>query len=137
MQSLLEGQAASAIARLKTTGANYEEAISILQDRFAQKQKVINSHMKLLLNIRQVSTSKDVPSLRKLFDTIETNKRSLKTLGVDYKQYGTLLLPIVMSKFPEELCLTITKSVKKNEWSLEIVLEVLKKNLKHESNAGS
>ena len=115
MRTLLEGQTASAIAGLQTTGANYEEAISILQDRLAQKQIIINSHMEVLLNIRQVSSSKDAPSLRKLFDTIETNVRSLKTLGVDFKQYGTLLLPIVLAELPEELRLAITKSVKRTK----------------------
>ena len=129
LRTLLEGQAAAATAGLKTTGANYDEAISILQDRFAQEQIIINSHMEVLLNIRQVSSSKDVSSLRKLFDTVEKNVRSLKTLRVDFKQYGTLLLPVVMAKLPEELHLAITNSVKTDEWSLENALNVFKTEL--------
>ena len=136
LRTLLEGQAASAIAGLKTTGANYNEAISILKDRFAQKQIIINSHMEVLLNIRQVSSSKDVSSMRKLFDTIETNVRSLKALGIDFEQYGTLLLPIVMAKLPEEFRLAITKSVKKDEWNLEKVLEVFKAELEAREQCG-
>ena len=44
-KSRLEGQAASAIALIQTTEVNYPKAIEILENRFVQKQVIINVHM--------------------------------------------------------------------------------------------
>ena len=48
-------------------------------------------------------------ALQKLYDHIEINVRPLKSLGIDFAQYGTLLIPMVMTKIPEEIRLQITK----------------------------
>ena len=103
METLLEGQALTAIAGVKMTGANYENAIEILRERFAQRNIIVNSHMKALLNLQKAFSEKDVKALRKLYDNIEINVRSLKSLGIDFAQYGTLLIPMVMTKIHEEI----------------------------------
>ena len=95
LKTLLEGQALTAIAGIQVTGANYENAIEILRDRFAQRNIIVNSHMEALLNLQKVFSEKDVKALRKLYDHIEINVRSLKSLGIDFAQYGTLLIPMV------------------------------------------
>eukprot|EP00795_Rhopilema_esculentum_P003749 gene3749-15025_t len=84
--------------------------------------------MESLLNLNQVSNERDIKNLRKLHDNIETNVRSLKTLGVDFAQYGALLVPMIMSKFPEDIRLAITKSVN-NDWGLDSILAVFKTEL--------
>ena len=91
------------------TSANYENAIEILRDRFAQRNIIVNSHMEPLLNLQKVFSEKDVKALRTLYDHIEINVRSLKSLCIDFAQYGTLLIPMVMTKIPEEIRLQITK----------------------------
>ena len=58
--TLLEGPASAAIAGIQTTSANYDEAIAILQERFANKQLIINSHMEALLNLMHVSSGRDL-----------------------------------------------------------------------------
>eukprot|EP00112_Aurelia_sp_Birch-Aquarium-sp1_P025255 Seg831.10 transcript_id=Seg831.10/GoldUCD/mRNA.D3Y31 product="hypothetical protein" protein_id=Seg831.10/GoldUCD/D3Y31 len=113
LKSLLEGPAAAVIAGIPASNANYLEAIDLLQNRFAQKQIIINAHMEALRNLKQVSSERDVKALRKLYDSIETNVRSLKSLGVDFTQYGVLLIPMLMTKIPEEICLIITRLTKK------------------------
>eukprot|EP00795_Rhopilema_esculentum_P006856 gene6856-12454_t len=128
LRTLLEGPAATAVSGIQTTSLNYSEAIAILKDRFANKQIIINSHMESLLNLNQVSNERDIKNLRKLHDNIETNVRSLKTLGVDFAQYGALLVPMIMSKFPEDIRLAITKSVN-NDWGLDSILAVFKTEL--------
>ena len=54
-------------------------------------------------------------ALRKLYDHIEIKVRSLKSLGIDFAQYGTLLIPTVMTKVPEEIRLQITKKIRKGK----------------------
>ena len=82
--------------------------------------------MEALLNLQKVFSEKDVKALRKLYDHIEINVRSLKSLGIDFAQYGTLLIPMVMTKIPEEIRLQITKKVGKENWELDQVLANLK-----------
>ena len=45
LQSLLEGNAAQAIKGLTLTGANYDAAVKILQERFGKTQQSISAHM--------------------------------------------------------------------------------------------
>ena len=112
LKTLLEGQALTAIAGIQMTGANYKNAIEIIWDRFAQRSIIVNSHMEALLNLQKVFSEEDVKALRKLNDHIKINVRSLKSLGIDFAQYGTLLIPMVMTKIPEEIRLQITKKKK-------------------------
>ena len=84
--------------------------------------------MESLLNLNQVSNERDIKNLRKLHDNIETNVQSLKTLRVDFAQYGALLVPMIMSKFPEDIRLAITKSVN-NDLGLDSILAVFKTEL--------
>ena len=82
--------------------SNYEEAIDILKARFGNKQQIINPHMEILLNHESVTSHYHVRSLSQLRDTIESNVRSLKSLGVSRESYGGLLSSILMNKLPQE-----------------------------------
>ena len=42
LKTLLEGQALTAIVGIQMIGANYENAIEILRDRFAQRNIIVN-----------------------------------------------------------------------------------------------
>ncbi|XP_065070933.1 uncharacterized protein LOC135695692 [Rhopilema esculentum] len=108
LKTLLEGEAAAAISGISTTGANYEIALKLLKDRFAQK-KIVNFHVEALMHLRSVVSDKDVKGLRKLVDEIDTNIRSLQSLGYDLEQYGPFLNPMIMSKLPDEIRITVTK----------------------------
>ena len=55
--------------------------------------------------------------------------RSLKTLGIDFKLYGALLIPVIMSKVPDEIRLIITKGIKGEEWELDGILKTLQGEL--------
>ena len=75
-------------------------------------------------------------ALRKLYDHIEINVRSLKSLGIDFAQYRTLLIPMVMTKIPEEIRLQITKKIGKETWELDQVLANLKIELEARKECG-
>ena len=102
LNSLLERSAAEAISGLSLGASNYEEAIDILKARFGNKQQIINRHMEILLNLESVTSHYHVRSLRQLHDTVESNVRSLKSLGVSRESYGGLLSSILMNKLPQE-----------------------------------
>ena len=128
LRSLVEGNAESAIAGLPLTAGNYKEALEILQNRFAQKQVIINAHMDTLLNLEPVRSIENIKAARKVVDSVETHVRGLKALGIDSKQYGSLYIilrntavPILMDKLPEEIRLIISRKHKDNFELTELV----------------
>ena len=101
LKNLLEGPALTAIARFALTDENYEVAVQLLEDRFANPQMIISSHMDALLKLDAVSEFLDVGKIRRLYDTIDIQIRSLQNLKVSSEKYGTLLVPLVLVKIPE------------------------------------
>ncbi len=129
LKALLEGQAAAAISGLQTTNANYEIAVDILKNRFAQKQIIVNSYIESLTSLPDVTSDKDIKGLRKLVDGIDTNIRNLKSLGYDLNQYGPLLNPMIVGKLPDEIRLSVTKQMRNKDWELAKLLELIKGEL--------
>ena len=115
LNSLLEGIALRAIQGLTLTGANYDAAIEILQDRFGQPQQIITAHMDELLKI-PASSGDRLSSLRFVYDKISVHVRALASLGVSSDQYGSLLIPIILSKMPGDIRLQIARKAKKDAW---------------------
>ena len=99
---LLNGPAASTIAGFSLSAVNYEAAINLLKERFANPQTIIASHMEKLLKVSCVADENDTKQLRSVYDSIESNIRSLKTLGIKSEQYGSLLVPVMLSTLPSE-----------------------------------
>ena len=122
LKSLVEGNAASAIDGFALTADNYESAVKVLKDRFADPQIIISSHMEELLNLPAISDIHKVSKIRQLYDSIETHIRSLRNLGIDYNSYGSLLVPLIVSKLPEEMRLIVARNLGKNEWNIDKLL---------------
>ena len=98
LNSLLDGSEAEAISGLRVTAANYEEAMAILQKRFGDKKQIIAKHMDILINLNAVTAHNNIKALRQLYDSIETQVRGLKALGIESDSYGSLLSSVLMSK---------------------------------------
>ena len=87
---------------LTRTEANYNSAIEILQKRFGKRQNIISKHMDEMLKIPEC-VNDNAPQLRLVDDKISANIRGLESLGVSSNQYGSLLIPVIMSKLPHEI----------------------------------
>ena len=94
LNSHLVKSANEVISGLTLTAANYDEAVAILKRRFGNKQLIINKHMETLLNINSVKSGLNIQALRQLHDLIESQVRSLKSLGLSSNSYGSLLSPL-------------------------------------------
>jgi hypothetical protein len=66
LKGLLDGPAASCIAGVALTDGNYNTALDLLKNRFANPQLLISSHMNALLKL-QASTTGDIRSVRRLY----------------------------------------------------------------------
>ena len=125
--SILRNEAKACIQGLSLTETNYETAIKILKDRFGRKEKIIASHIDTLLRIDVPSNLKTEELWRSL-NTITINVRSLENLGIDGKQYGVIITPIILSKIPKELRLEWARE-SGHEGDLQYLLEFLAKEI--------
>ena len=127
LNSLLEGTAARTIQGLTLSEANYNSAIEILQERFGRPQQIISAHMDEILKI-QACPSERASSLHFVYD-ISVHVRGLALLGVSSEQYGSLLIPIVMSKLPNDIRLQIARKATSEVWKMEDLLDMIKKEI--------
>ena len=90
--------------------------------------------METLLNISSVKSGLNIQALRQLHDLIESQVRSVKSLGVSSSSYGSLLSSVVTSKLPQDLRLIITREVK-DEWDFDHILDVFRSELEARERA--
>ena len=129
LNSLLEGPASRSIQGLSLTEANYNSAIEILHERFGKTQQIISAHMEELLKLPSCSTSERSNSLRFVYDKISVHIRGLSSLGVASDQYGGLLIPVVMSKLPNEIRVRIARETTSAVWKIEELMDVIKREV--------
>lgn len=121
LRSLLEKSAYDAIAGLTLSASNYREAVEILRKRFGNKQLIVSRHMETLLNLTAVSADNDLRGLRRLYNEVEANVRSLKALGVDQASYGTMLTSVLLVKLPPEIRLIVTRMASGEDLTFEVL----------------
>ena len=85
--------------------------------------------MDRLLKLPQLNNSNDVRKLRVLYDSIEAHVRGLQAPDVTSDSYGKLMVPILLSKLPEDIRLIISRQKKEETWSLDNLLEALKEEI--------
>ena len=128
LKSLVEGPASGCIQGLTLSEANYDANIAMLQERFGRPQQIITAHMEELLKI-QGSVGDRPSSLRFTLDKI-VHVHGLESLGIRWSQYGSLFIPVIMSKFPNEIRLRAACEANNDVWEIDKLLEVIKKEVK-------
>ena len=87
LNGYLKGEEARAVSGLPLTNENCHIAVEILKDRFGRNQVLINAYTESLLKVN--APSNDV--------------KKLQSLGVVSDTYGSLLIPVLLKKLPEEI----------------------------------
>ena len=123
--SLLEEPALQVIQGLPLTEANYQHALKLLKERFGRPQFIISAHMDNILKLSPCTSADKPYQLRYLFDRIRVQIRGLETMGVATETFGSLLIPIIMSKLPSEMRLHISRQLESNGWDIEKLLGIL------------
>ena len=103
----LEGQAYKALEGLKICEENYVKTKTLLQEQFGKKQSIISAHMQALLKL-QSSENERFTDLRVIYDTIMVHIRGLESHGMSLDNYGSLLIPVIISRMPEDIALQVT-----------------------------
>ena len=104
--------------------------MSILKKRFGNKQQIITNHMDILLSLEPVTSQHNLCGLRHLYNSVESQVRGLKSLGVEPSLYGSLLSSVLLQKLPSELRLIVSREVSESDWNLNELLKQLKREIK-------
>ena len=72
--------------------------------------------------------------MRKLHDTIESNKRALRSLGINYEYFGPLLLPVILEKLPNTIKSQISRKLGKENWNREQFLSAINQEITARGN---
>ncbi|XP_075741884.1 uncharacterized protein LOC142793265 [Rhipicephalus microplus] len=102
LQSLLDGPAAKAIVGILTTDNSYEDAVSILKERFGDVCMVEQKHLENLCTLRSVTTSANASALRSLYYYVQVSIRGLKGLGVSESCYFAMC-EVLMKAIPQDI----------------------------------
>jgi hypothetical protein len=74
----------------------------------------------------QVCMNGRTSQLRYVYDKISVHMRGLASLGVSSEQYGSMLIPIIMSKLPTKIRLEIARKSTGDVWKIEELLDTIK-----------
>ena len=79
----------------------------------------------------------DIKKIRQIYDQVEIHARGLQAQGVDSAQYGTLLIPIMMAKIPEDVRLILSRQFCGDNWNLDELLKAFKTELEARERCAS
>ena len=128
LKAQLQADAARAIDGLPLSELNYTHSIALLQSRFGQPHKLVNAHMKALLDMP--SPTNNLASLRMFYDSVESHIRGLSSLGKSEQSYGDLLVPIIMSKLTTEVRRNLAREHSNSQWILSDLMAALQKEIR-------
>ena len=129
LRGLLEESAKSCISGFSLTAANYKSAVEILKERYGKKSAVQRAHMQQLMKTERVKDERDLASLRRLCDRVETHYRGLEALGIEQNTYSSIVVPHILDCLPKSVCLIITRERDFHEWTVEDLLKPLKREI--------
>ena len=104
------------ISGFTLNNANYQEAVTLLQERFGQTNEIVHAHMRALSNLSKPTNT--VSSLRHFHNTIESHIRSLSALGMPENSYNALLATIIYDKLPTDTRQHMARSHTTQDWTL-------------------
>nr|CAI5840489.1 unnamed protein product [Callosobruchus analis] len=93
----LKGSAADTVKSLEISSQNYLVAWQLLEERYENKQILVNNHIKALFDL-PVIHREAYSSLRQLLDDMQKHLRVLEVLKLPVPQWDSLLIYLIMSK---------------------------------------
>ena len=128
LRTLLQGEAAKAVAGFPLTDANYSHSVEILKERFGQTQKVVNAHMQALLNLPMPRNT--MADLRVFYDSIESHIRGLSSMGIAPESYGALVIPVTFGKLPADVRRNLAREQNRSDWTINELREALLREIR-------
>jgi hypothetical protein len=97
LKSSLSGDALHTIENLAISGANYDEAWSLLEKRYGNERLIVQAHIRKILNSPAINKC-TAASLRQLSDDVRSNLAALKALNRPVQHWDDILVTIIPDK---------------------------------------
>ena len=117
------------ISWLAPTSSNYKTAVDILQKRYGNTQVLISSFMNKFVILAKVKNDKDIKGLRELLDQTESSIQILSSLDVTTDRFGTLLVPFINVKLPDNIRISMAKKIDDEIWDIGKLITLLRKEV--------
>lgn len=102
LRMYVKGTAKRAIEYIEVSGENYSKAIEALQRIYGRKRLIVEHLIEFLLNIEK-KDKVEAWSLRNLYDLMVSRYRTLESYEPKLAEAQRILVPILQSKFPDEI----------------------------------
>ena len=135
MKTFLNESASGCISGLTLTTENHDKAFKILEQRIGNKEILISAFIQQFVSLPKIKSANDICGLKKLFNKVENSVRNLKNLSVEPDTYGSLLVPLINEKLPNDLKLSIAHQFDSDVWSLSKMFVYLKKEIEVKERA--
>ena len=89
-----------------------------------------------LLKLLFLGNTLDVRKLRQTYDELEAHVRGLQALEVPTESYGSFLVPLLMTKIPEDIRLLVGPEMKDGDWNLTQILQLLRSEVENRERCG-
>lgn len=89
-----------------------------------------------LLKLPPLGNTSAFRKLRQSYDEVEAQVRGLQALEKPTESYGSFLVPVLMTKIPEVICLLVGCEIKDGEWNLTQILQLLPSEVENRERCG-
>ena len=93
--------------------------------------------MEALLQLNAVPSITNLKGLQRLYDTVESHVRGLKSLGISAESYGSLLSSVLINKLPTEFQLIVSHTVTGDNWELDRLLQTVETEISARERSGT
>ena len=102
-----------------------------ISDRILETIRIIEKHTKITnTEVSVVNTSFEEQESSQTTNETLSNLRGLASLGISSEQYGSMLIPIIMSKLPSEIRLKIARKATTEIWKIDDLLNTIRMEIK-------
>ncbi|XP_026746148.1 uncharacterized protein LOC113507492 [Trichoplusia ni] len=97
LKSCLEGEAKNTIKHIQVTEHNYEEAWSVLRNRYSNKRLIVNATLKRLFSFRKIN-SQSPGQLKYVIDGTKECLNSLKSMNISTITWDSIIIYLTVQK---------------------------------------
>ena len=101
LKSAVEGEASKMLTSITVTDDNFDVAMEISHNQYDNKRLILRAHIHGIVSYRPVS-SENTRELRKLVDTMEENRLSLRNMGQPVEHQDPFFVYLIAEKLPTE-----------------------------------
>jgi hypothetical protein len=124
LRGYLNDEPKQLVEGIAVVAETYEETKKILKARYGDKNRIIQSHLDYLKDIRPIQHATP-EELNTTYIECNRHIHALRSLGEDVNGYGRVLAPKILRAFPDDICQRLIIQVKREGQSEGNVIKLM------------